>query len=218
MRRAFDSKRVKNLGMLALCVVALSGCSTKLRGPQLQNKIAVMDFRMPPNVTDVKDTEGWWFSSRDKWENPNFGRQLADSASLRVGRAPNVLSLSRVRLKRYFEEKKRRLREATGEDYSAQEALKYLYDAPAQGYARELGVDYLLRGEIEVAYYARNKAVDWPWSVVEVKLELVDGETGQVVWSGSERNWGNFISPLLNGEKTLDQLTLRMDKQFWRLK
>ncbi|MBN1516329.1 hypothetical protein JXA32_07150 [Candidatus Sumerlaeota bacterium] len=215
--------RYASYALLPLMLTALlTGCSYQLRGPSMGVKIAVMDFVQaeedtpegPREVTAERHVESWWLGSRDVWHNPNFGGQTADQASLELAKVPNIASLSRLQVKRYFIGKQSLLENSTGE-LTHNQALKYFYETPPKGFARELNVDYLLRGRIHEAYYSRSRAIDLPWSRVELELELIDGATGKIVWNSRKRLKKWSWSPTATAERLLDDMIAQMDQKYW---
>jgi hypothetical protein len=224
----------------------LAGCGTppvEVRPPPPSIRIAVLDFAVPsewrnPQAPDkiAKEREGWWFGSRDVWQNPGLGRVAGDVFSHQLSQLPFVTVVSRVDIKYYMADKRsalkqlrdrqRRELEESGspEDLRKAQAIAAMteadYDAeleklPPWEIGRELGADRVLTGRIRNAYLTFNRAFGFYWTVVDLELDLYDVQTGNVVWHGRRQFKMMFASTLLVLEKAAGEMIQAMKDEYF---
>ena len=185
-------------------------------------RLAVLDFRVPdtwrnPEIPDQssKEMQGWWFGSRKLWHNPGWGRVAGDVFSLELNRLPFISIVSRVDIKYYMADKSERVRtvleerrrelERSSDPRDLEEAKRIQEMSPAdydrmlerlppREIGRELNVDRVLVGRIHDAYLAHNRTIHWYWSYVDLEVQLVDVDTGRVVWYRRAPFKKNFTS------------------------
>lgn len=183
-----------------------------------------------------KELRGWWFGSRDIWRNPGMGRVAADIFSHELNQLPFVKIVSRVDIKYYMAEKRqiiRRLRDQqrsklekspNPRDRQLAERIAKMTEAdydrelerlPVREIGRELGADRVLVGRIIDAYQAHNRTIHWYWSVVELQLELVDVDTGKVVWHKHARFKKSFASTTFLLEAAARELIEAMKREYF---
>ena len=192
-----------------------TGCARKVAsyGPSQETRLAVMDFLVPETMSDQRQLEGRMLNRRDQWGNPNLGYQVADALSRQLDRTPNVAMIPRVQLKYYFADKKKLLEDSLGQ-LDDRRALVMLHDVPAASFGQQLGADYILRGRVDEAFTARNRAIDHFWSRIGLSLELIDCASGDTVWSGRTSQVRHWRSMTSTAEIAIAQLIQNLDRQF----
>ena len=206
-------------------------------------RLAVLDFRVPdewrnPEMPDRIDKElkGWWLSSRDIWHNPEVGRLAGDIFHHKISRLPFVNAVSRIDIKYYMANKRDLIRqaldrkrdqlEATREPRDRAEAdrLRALSEAdydrmlerlPPREIGLELKADRVLVGRIHEGYLAHHRTFDLYWSYLDLEVNLVDVDTGRVVWHRRAQYKKNFASAAFVLELAADQMIEAMKYEYF---
>jgi hypothetical protein len=205
--------------------------------------LAVLDFRVPdewrdPQEPDAvrKDLKGWWFSSRGVFHNPGIGRVAGDAFSRRLSRLSFVHIVSRVDIKYYMAEKRERIKQVLSErrselrdsanpsDQKEAERIHGMSEAdydrmlerlPAREIGRELKADRVLVGRIHDAYLAHNRTIHWYWSFVDLEVDLIDVDTGNVVWHKRAQFKKSLSSTALVLDEAADQMVEMMKREYF---
>lgn len=156
-----------------------------------------------------KELRGWWFSSRKLWHNPGWGRLAGDVFWHEINRQvaldllPSISLVSRVDTRYYMAEKDGQIHRVLAERLrkletsadphdrekaeriramSAADYERMLERLPSREIGRELNADRVLVGRIHEAYRAHNRTIGWYWSYMDLEVDLVDVDTGKVIW------------------------------------
>jgi hypothetical protein len=194
-----------------LCLLAclltmplLEGCFRKkpyVAPVRIPRKVAVVDFSIDPTLrTDLKTLEGWWFGSRSVYRNENVGRNVADEVAKTLRGLPYIDLASRLDY-RYYIEGKRQLLEVAFEEvedikYETQDYDRMIETIDPIEIGRELGVDLVVAGHVDNAYMAHNRTVEWIWSGVEIRVDVLNVRTGQREGSFAIEAERSLSSPL----------------------
>jgi len=206
-------------------------------------RLAVLDFSIPDQWRDPeapdrinKDLQGWWFGSRDVWRNPGMGRVAADIFSSQLNRLPFITTVSRVDIKYYMADKREHIRRLLDErrrklekstdprDRAEAERIRNMTEAdyerelerlPPRDVGRALKADRVLVGRIHDAYLGHNRTIHWYWSYVDLELNLVDVDTGRVVWHKRAQFKKNFASVALLFEIAARRMIEMMEYEYF---
>jgi len=230
------------LGFVSLWI-GCAGAPVQPRPLPPSFRLAVLDFAVPaewrnPQAPDKinKEMKGWWFGARDVWHNPGMGWMAGEVFANRLGKLPFVRMISRSDIKYYLASKRdlirrklderRRKLEASVSPDDKLEALRIKnmteadYDReieslPPREIGRELSADRVLVGRIYNIYLARNRTVSWYWSAVDVEVDLVDVDTGKVVWHRRAPYKKNLSSTTLLLEAVADEMVRMMEREYF---
>jgi hypothetical protein len=220
----FVMRQLRSVCSLAWILLALGCANVPIEygEPPPDFWLAVIDFRVPdawrnPEMPDAvrKDFGGWWFSSRGLFHNPGLGRVGADAFSRQLSRLSFIHNVSRVDIKYYMADKRERIKTVLQERQSQLEKsanpreqkeaqrIQTMSEAdydrmverlPAREVGKELKADRVLVGRIHDAYLAHNRTIHWYWSFVDLEINLVDVDTGNIVWHKRAQYKKNFAS------------------------
>ncbi len=187
-----------------------------------------------------REMHGWWFGARDVWRNPGMGRVAADLFAHELNRLPFVHMVSRVDIKYYMANKRdlirtkleerrllleqsenprdrdeaRKIRAMTEADLERQLAQLCTKEA-ASGVGRELKTDRILVGQIHNIALNHNRTIHWFWSTVDLEVDLVDVDSGRVVWHKRAQFSKNFASTSLLLEIAARQMVEMMKREYF---
>jgi hypothetical protein len=171
--------------LLASLVLLTSGCASVKREPTLAGKIAVFDLKTPPHFGEANggvSEKGWWMGSRKIREIPRAGAQTAQQVYFALESYPTLERYNHTDLEKYFVNKRKSLEESfpgrTDDDYKQMMANVAIPD-----YGADLGVRYILSGELLEAYTSFNNFFSVWGSKVSVRLDLWDVAEGRVIWT-----------------------------------
>jgi hypothetical protein len=195
---------------LAAVALGLGGCATRPTPPApMKIRLAALDFA-PPNESYYsgnfggKVKEGWWFGARSVYTDAHIGILAADTVARRLNRADLITVESRQDIRHYMAGKADVLRKTyphATEGQIAQMLQQAVHENPKR-IGEELGVDRVLTGHIVKEHLVMNRASKAWKSSLQVRLVLLDVETGDKVFDKvfSKTKW--FASMDL----TLDEL------------
>lgn len=182
-----------------LMVLGAAGCATRPRTTAplgTRVTLAVLDGTVAPEAAETRRSrEGWWFSSRDRYDNANAPALVAEAASAEFARIPGVEVFSRTDLDAYMMQKERLLRRRYPELTAAQR-LEVLASQDPIDYGRSLNVDYVLTNHVRQSRLVHNRAFHWWYSTVDFDLALYDVESGARVWVWHGRDTLAFRSQI----------------------
>jgi len=206
-------------------------------------RLVVLDFAIPaewrnPETPDniKKEMKGWWFGSRDVWRNPAMGGEAANLFAHELNRLPYVRLVSRTDTKYYMagkrelirrklDEKRRDLEQSQNPDDRAlalriQNMTDADYDRelaslPPREIGRELEVDRVLTGRIHDLYLAHNRTLHWFWSAVDLEVNLLDVDSGKIIWNKRARFKKNLVSTSLLIEIAAQQMIEMMQRELF---
>lgn len=177
------------INLMGLALLA-GGCQHRFPSEQIPKvKFLVLPFTQPATMSDsTMAIRGWWFGARTIRQNERAGDMLADILSRQMARLDYLNLFSSIDLKYYFANKARRLKEyykkaPEGRDLSDEETAKLIAAVPKLEFAKDLGADKLLTGQIVELYMGQNRTIPVWWSVLDVEVEVVDVATGKVEWT-----------------------------------
>lgn len=197
-------------------LIASSACSRTKSLPPLTRRIAVLDFKVPPEmVKKPRQIEGWWLGAETINQNPWAGSIFADTLARELLRLNYLQQQSRNDLKYYMGEKRQRL----ADKFDKLEPAEYdrmLQEVAPVDYGAELGVDQVISGEILEAYTSQHRTFKNWSSTVKVRVDLHDVASGKVVWSRVFSEKDHFVHPLDVMEKIAPRVVKAMDIQYFR--
>jgi len=206
-------------------------------------RLAVLDFKVPadwrdPVIADSikKERQGWWFGSRDVWHNPGMGRLAGDLFAHELNKLSFVRVVPRSDIKYYIankrelvrrklDEKRRVLADSPKpEDRALAEHIQKMTDADydrevenlsPREIGRELKVDRVLIGQIHNLYLAHNRTIDWFWSSVDLEVNLLDVDSGKVIWPRRARFKKNLVLTAELLEIAAQQMVAMMKRELF---
>ena len=181
--------RFSFLGLLLLLPLAFLsvGCATVKTEPALTGKIAVFDLKTPPNFAKENNGvsyKGWWMGSRKVHEVARAGAQTAQQLYFALQSYAGLEVYNRNDLEKYLIDKRNTL-EKNLAGRSDEEYTQMMANVPLPDYGADLGVRYVLGGELFEAYTSFNNFFSLWGSKVSVRLDLWDVAEGRVIWSGA---------------------------------
>lgn len=200
----------------ASVLMASSACSRTKSLPPLTRRIAVLDFKVPPEMAKKpRQVEGWWLGAETINQNPWSGSIFADTLARDLLRLNYLQQQSRNDLKYYMGEKRQRLMNKF-EKLEPAEYDRMLLEVAPVDYGAELGVEQVVSGEILEAYTSQHRTFKNWSSTVKVRVDLHDVASGKVVWSRVFSEKDHFVHPLDVMEKIAPRVTRAMDHQYFR--
>lgn len=180
-----SASRAAALALLLALVLFSAGCATAKREPAFSGKIAVLDFKVPPDFGKTDDgvsEKGWWFGSRRVHENRRIGVLLADKIFYALPAFPDLTPYPRADLQKYFLKKRDQLVKAFPgrgtEDYD-----KLMQSVSVPDYGTDLGMRYVITGEVFEARTSFNYFFALWFSIVRARVDLWDIAEGRIVWT-----------------------------------
>lgn len=191
------------------------GCS-RVRIHPVSVKVAVLNFSVPDELSKSKELRGWWFSSRDVYQNANLGEIYADILSAELRKNPHFEVYPRTDLKYYFGRKRKRLRTEypTLSDEQIDEIMAEISVKDVAEELSEFGVEKIVTGEIVKAYTLHNRTVHWWYSVVATYVNIHDGKTGKTEWECFRETKKNFLSQYGTAEVNARKINKRLRKTY----
>lgn len=177
------------LAILSCLAMLGGGCQHRFPSEQIPRmKFLILPFSQPPAMSESAiNIRGWWLGARTIRQNERAGDLVADVLSRQMARLDYLNLFSSIDLKYYFANKARRLKEhynkQEGRDLSDEEVAKLMAGVPKLEFAKDLGADKLLTGNIVQLYMGENRTIHWWWSVIDVEVQVIDVASGKVEWS-----------------------------------
>lgn len=197
-------------------LVALSGCTAFRKPTPLDRRVLVLDFRVTENIAETpKVHKGWWFGSRDVYQNPRAGELFADVLARRMRALEYVEQHSRDDLKYYMSQKRSLLADRFSGFGDADYEQMLLEISPID-YGADLNADYVITGRILEAYTSHHAVVQTWHSFVRAEVDLWDMASGQIVWTRvfTGKRW--FFSQQEAMEEASVKAVTALDRSFFR--
>jgi len=200
--------------LLGLFLVSCQSMHPQSRPTPL--KILVVDFEADAEIlSQPKKVEGWWFSSRDVYNNSSVCEIFADIFARQMKEIiPSVEVYSRVDFKYYSANMKDRLKK----NYPRlnNKSLDYLFSRVSPcDLARDLNLDLVLSAKLNKCYTTHNRAIHWWSSVIDVDVALLDAESGFPEWKAHRDSRKYFLSQYSSMEKVAESLIKQMKKEYF---
>lgn len=210
----------------ALCVILLVsaiglGACARQKAPvvkPLKTTILIMDFDVPAEYAEEGKTVkpgGWWFGAYKSYRNPNAGKQFAEilTEKLRADSGEWASLFDRLRLRQYFA-KKRVLLVNQYPSLAEEEIDQLMEQVPTAAFARELGADKILVGEID-SYMKVNSASRFWRSNVDLRASLIDVDSGTVLWQYDDNESDMLGSEMAVFEKLAERMIDDMQSRYF---
>ena len=188
----------------AAAALSISGC---MRGRPaavmpLKSTILIMDLAIPDDIAETgHSVGGWWFGAHTDFQNANVGTIFADVLTLEMRRQMDWADLfDRLYVRQYFS-RKRGLLQNEFTDSNSDELDELMARISPLEFARELGADKVIVGKINSSATFYQRTFKYWSSSVDVRLEMLDVDSGRSLWRGSERKKGR-----LRSQKTVMEL------------
>lgn len=200
-----------------LATVMLPSCHS--RRPVIEPlhvKLLVVDFDVSRDIAETpRQIKGWWFGSRDIYQNPNAGEIFSDLISERLNREISCVDVySRTDFRYYLANKKDRLSKAYPD--LSEESLDNLFsEVPAVDFARDLQMDLVLIGKLNRCYTGHSRTFHTWSSLVDADAILLDTETGEPEWSGHFKSRKKFRSQSAAMEKLAKRMIKQIKKEYF---
>jgi hypothetical protein len=204
------------LAALLFGCLLLNGCQTRFPSEQIPKmKLLVMPFGQPPTMRDNPTlVRGWWFSSRTIRQNPRAGAMLAETLTRQLAQMDYLNLYSNIDLKYYFADKRKALKDQYGQ-LKDEEIDRLLESVPATEYARELGADKVLTGQIQSHYMGENNAVHWWWSTLQAEVRVIDVATKRIEWQKTYKIRQQLASQYSVQEELSRRITRDLEKEYF---
>ena len=210
------SRFVRIRGVLGVLLLLITACHHHPRIQPLSVKVLVADFDVSEDIISTpRQVKGWWFGSRDIYQNPNAGRLFADILARRLNNELSFVDVySRTDFKYYLANKKERLKKKFPQVDDA--VLKGIFDdISPRDFARDLGLDKVIIGKLNRCYTSHSRAFHWWSSVVEADVILLDAESGQPQWSGHFYDRSYFHSQYGAMQQVADKIVKSMKREYF---
>jgi hypothetical protein len=157
-------------------------------------RVAVLDGRVDPMRDETRRTQsGFLLADRNRYDDGNAGRHIADELSREVDKIWGVQTHPRPDVGAMMAQKERLLA-LIEPGMTPDERYDYLLSIDPLDYGKELNADYVLVPFVREARMIQNRAVFWWYSKVAINLQLWDVDKGEVVWEWKGRDSGYFRS------------------------
>jgi hypothetical protein len=203
---------------LLVLVAAVASCARKPLREPLKVRIAVLDMQVPKEFKSPKEVQGWWFSARDVYHDPNAGQIFSDLLAKRLRKLPYLEVHSRVDYKYYVARKLERLKQAFPNLTNDEIASLFNESSPVdigKDMNHYWGVDKVVAGRILSGSTEHNRTFHWWKSSIEIEVSLIDVETGKTEWQATIEKSKNFRSQYRTMELAADELVRRMVKEYF---
>lgn len=202
----------------AAAALSISGC-VRGRPPAvmpLKSTILIMDLSIPDDIAETgHSVGGWWFGAHTDFRNANVGSIFADALTVEMRRQMDWADLfDRLYVRQYFS-RKRTLLQNEFTDMNSDELDALMARISPLEFARELGADKVIVGKLNSSETFYQRTVKYWSSSVDVRLELLDVDSGRTLWRGSERKKGRFRSQKTVMEIIAQRLVKEMSSDYF---
>lgn len=184
--------------VLFFCLFAVfafgAGCAKAPPVASSTARVAILDGTMAEGRGETRrSVAGWWFSSRNRYDNGNAGSQVAETLAREFRQMDGVIVYPRADVATYMAGKERILaREYPG--LTPEERLLVLQEQDPLDYGRSLEVDFVMTSVVNESRLIHNRAFHWWLSSVDYDLTVWDVERGEAVWTWYGRDRDLFSS------------------------
>jgi hypothetical protein len=193
--------------LLAGLVLLAGGCARHVTTEQIPKlKFLVLPFAQPSTMRENTNLiRGWWLGATTVRQNERSGDMMADTLSRQMAHLDYLNLYSSIDLKYYFANKVSRLKNTYG-SLSDDDANALIWKVPKLEFAKDLGADKMLTGDIVRQYMGENRTFHWWWAVIEADVQVTDVASGKVEWS---RHY-NLRRQLASMSDMQEELTTRL--------
>lgn len=178
---------------LLVAVMLLSGCASTPT-PTRTVRLAVLDGVMEAGASETRrSVEGWWFGSRNRFDDGNATSTLGEVLTREFAGIPGVDVHPRSDVQALMTEKHHLLRRAYP-SLTAEEREQLLGEQSPPDFGRALNVDFVLFPRVRESRMVHQKTFNWWYGRGDVRLELWDVRSGDLVWSWEGRDSDAFAS------------------------